>query len=311
MSESLSAAESDASYWKNQALTAYAMSSPGDRTSPTHRLRALEIDRGSLMARGYTERHPDVVQVETEIALLKDQIEDVDEDDTAPKSFGEQNARSEQGRAELRAKAANEDIERLRVSVAGLEERLAATPAVAERLDALNRQYDHLYKSYQDFSGRLQQAGVQADLERRQLGEKFRILESAEIAPAPSSPNRILLLTLGAIFGLAVGVGIGLLSELTDSSLHTSNELQNALGIPVLVSVPRIMLESDRIQRSRRILRESLAAVGVVVVVLVSGIATYYLVNGSRDVKAEQKVKGDEASSPSAGRMGAVGNRRG
>ena len=41
-------------------------------------------------------------------------------------------------------------------------------------------------------------------VERRQLGEKFRILESAEPAPEPSSPNRLLLLSLGAIIGLAL-----------------------------------------------------------------------------------------------------------
>ena len=275
------AAEGDVSFWKNQALTAFSMSSPNDPTSPTHRLRALEIERGNLLARGYTGKHPDIVQVQSEIVILNTQIANTEHDENSPQSFGEQNARAEQGRAEGRAKAASEDIERLRESISDLEARVAATPAVAEQLDALTRQYDHLYTSYQDFSARLQQAGVQADLERRQLGEKFRILESAEIAPEPSSPNRLLLLSLGAILGLMLGAGIGVLAELADSSLHTTNELQSALGIPVLVSVPRIMLESDRVARSQRILRETLAAVGVVAFVLTGGIATYYFVNGN------------------------------
>jgi len=274
------AAVNDAAFWNNQALTAFSMSSPNDQTSPTNRLRSLEIERSNLLARGFTQKHPDIVRVESEMVILNQQIARAEADENAPQSFGEQNARAEQGRAEARANAANEDLERLRESVSGLEARIAATPAVAEQLDALNRQYEQLYTSYQDFSGRLQQAGVQADLERRQLGEKFRILEPAEIAPEPSSPNRLLLLSLGAILGLVLGGGIGLLAEMTDSSLHTTNELQSALGIPVLASVPRIMLESDRVARSQRILRETLAAVGVVVFVLVGGIATYYFVNG-------------------------------
>lgn len=292
------AAQSDASYWKNQVLTASTMSTPGDQTSPTHRLRYLEIERGGLLARGYTSKHPDVVQVESEIALLEEQIASDDDDDSIPKSFGEQNARAEQGRAELRAAAAAEDIERLRESITDFEARLAATPAVAELLDALQRNYDQLYTSYQDFSGRLQQASVQADLERRQLGEKFLILESAEMAREPSSPNRILLLSLGAFFGLALGFGIGLLAEFTDSSMHTTNELQGALGIPVLVSVPRIMLESDRVARSQRILRETLAAVAVVLFVLAGGGLTYYLVNGGSDGTSENES--DETTRPAA-----------
>jgi len=280
-------ARSDAAFWKSQALTASTMSSPGDQNSPGYRRRALELELGNMVARGFTEKHPDVVRVQSEIALLEEQMsreptEDEGEDqaEPPPSSIAEQNARSEQRRAELRAESSSQDVERLREVVADLEARIAAAPVVAERLDALNRQYEHLAETYQDFSRRRQQAGVQADLERRQLGEKFRILESAFEAPAPSSPNRILLLVLGTILGLGLGMGIGVLAEVADTSIHTSNELQTALGIPVLVSVPRIMLESDRAARTRRMWREGLAAAGVVLFCLVGGGVTYLLVNG-------------------------------
>ena len=299
----LSGAESDASYWKAQALTASTMSGGGDQNSPSYRLQSLELQRGSLLAKGFTKKHPDVVQADAEIALLQGQLAEgaagEGDEDVGPKSVAEQNARSEQARAELRAKSAQEDIARLRVSIAEVERRIGGTASVAEKLDALSRQYDSLYRSYQDFSNRLQQASVQADLERRQLGEKFRILETAEPAPEPSSPNRLLLLSLGTIMGLALGGGIGLVSEVSDSSLHTSNELQAALGIPVLISVPNIMLESDRAIRSRRILRESLAAAFVVVFVLVGGVTTYYVVNvrGGGGSDATQAVEESESTS--------------
>ena len=299
----LSGAESDASYWKAQALTASTMSGGGDQNSPSYRLQSLELQRGSLLAKGFTKKHPDVVQADAEIALLQGQLAEgaagEGDEDVGPKSVAEQNARSEQARAELRAKSAQEDIARLRVSIAEVERRIGGTAVVAEKLDALSRQYDSLYRSYQDFSNRLQQASVQADLERRQLGEKFRILETAEPAPEPSSPNRLLLLSLGTIMGLALGGGIGLVSEVSDSSLHTSNELQTALGIPVLISVPNIMLESDRAIRSRRILRESLAAAFVVVFVLVGGVTTYYVVNvrGGGGSDATQAVEESESTS--------------
>lgn len=300
----LSGAESDASYWKAQALTASTMSGGGDQNSPSYRLQSLELQRGSLLAKGFTKKHPDVVQADAEIALLQSQLAGgaagEGDEDVAPKSVGEQNARSEQGRAELRAKSAQEDIDRLRVSIAEVERRIGGTASVAEKLDALSRQYDHLSHSYQDFSNRLQQASVQADLERRQLGEKFRILETAEPAPQPSSPNRLLLLSLGTIMGLALGGGIGLISEVADSSVHTSNELQAALGIPVLISVPNIMLESDRAMRSRRILRESLAAAFVVAFVLVGGVTTYYVVNVMGGADSDATPAAEESESTSA-----------
>jgi len=293
----LAAAESDASYWKAQGLAASTLSGGGEQNSPQYRLRSLELQRSSFLAKGFTQRHPDIVQVDAEIALLRGQLQADGQGEEIPKSIGEQNALSEQNRAELRAVAARADIERMRERVTGLEARIAKTAAVSEQLDSLDRRYENLSRSYQDFSSRLQQASVQAQLERRQLGEKFRILEPAEPAVEPSSPNRILILVLGAILGLALGGGIGLVSELTDSSMHTSMELQNALGIPVLVSVPRIMLESDRVARSRRVFREALAAAAVVLFVLIGGATTYYFVNiaGLSNEDAEAAAEGSNA----------------
>ncbi|MBB84313.1 MAG: hypothetical protein CL931_10935 [Deltaproteobacteria bacterium] len=303
-------AESDAAYWKNQVLTASQMTS-GDPSSPSYRRGLLEIELSSLRARGYTARHPDVLRVEAEISLLTSQLNAqaaaLQQGDGRARSMGEQNARSEQGRAELKAAAAAEDIERLRERIADLEARLAATPAVAEKLDGLNRRYEGLSRSYQDFSSRLQQASVQADLERRQLGERFRILESAEPAPEPSSPNRFLILVLGSILGLGIAASVGLVAEVADSSVHTTNELQQSLGIPVLVSVPRIMLESDRAARSRRILRETMAAIAVVLFVLIGGGVTYYFVNMAGKAGLEEtEIEGttEEARSGDLGEFG-------
>ena len=288
----LAGAESDESYWKNQAISAASLGNPMDDGSPSQRIRQLEIERGNLVARGFTSRHPDFVRVEAEIALMSNQVRESAGEEGAAKSVAEQNALAERQRAELRSGAAREDIERLRASIAELEARLAGTASVAETLDGLNRQYDFLYRSYQDFSSRLQQASVQADMERRQLGEKFRILEPAEEAPRPSSPNRILLLSLGSILGLALGAGVALVAEVSDSSIHTGLELQQALGIPVLISVPQIMLESDRAERTRQNLRELAAVVAVVVFFVIGGLVTYVLVNGGG---SEVAVEQDEA----------------
>jgi len=288
----LAGAESDESYWKNQAISAASLGNPMDDGSPSQRIRQLEIERGNLVARGFTSRHPDFVRVEAEIGLMRNQVRESAGEEGAAKSVAEQNALAERQRAELRSGAAREDIERLRASIAELEARLAGTASVAETLDGLNRQYDFLYRSYQDFSSRLQQASVQADMERRQLGEKFRILEPAEEAPRPSSPNRILLLSLGSILGLALGAGVALVAEVSDSSIHTGLELQQALGIPVLISVPQIMLESDRAERTRQNLRELAAVVAVVVFFVIGGLVTYVLVNGGG---SEVAVEQDEA----------------
>ncbi|MFP6655049.1 MAG: hypothetical protein VCB25_05435, partial [Myxococcota bacterium] len=291
----LDMATSDAAFWASQVAKASDFSTETNPLSPSYRKRAFEIQRSSLTARGFTDRHPDVVRVEAELALLQAALDERAAEGEEPLSQSEQLALAQQHRAELRAAGAAAEVKRLEETIVSLEGRLAATPAVAEQLDALEREYDHLYLSYQDFSGRLQQAGVQADLERRQLGERFRILESAVSAREPSSPNRILILILGAVLGLAIGVGVGLLSEISDPSLHTSIALQAATGISVLVSIPKVMLEPDRLARSRQILRDTLITVGVIVFVLIGGLVTYYYVNGNLSRSFVEEAGEEEA----------------
>ena len=112
--------------------------------------------------------------------------------------------------------ALGQDIERLTEQGDAARERIAATPAVAALLEALGREYNHLNVSFQDFSARRQQASVQADLERKQLGEQFRILESAFPAPRQSSPNRGLILVVGLDLGVGLAGTVGLVLESTD-----------------------------------------------------------------------------------------------
>jgi uncharacterized membrane-anchored protein YhcB (DUF1043 family) len=163
-----------------------------------------------------------------------------------------------------------------------LQEVMAGTPQVAEALDAMEREYQHLFKSFQDFSDRRLEATVQAQLERRQLGEQFRVLEAAYRAPEPSSPNRLLIVIIGVIIGLAMGAGIGIVLEAADGSIHNARQLQVSFDLPVLVTIPEIWLESDRMRRRRSRILTAFATMTLIVFGLAGGAANYMWVNGGR-----------------------------
>ena len=276
----LDLALSDEAFWKNQVITAGAMTGMNDQASPAYRRKVVEAELGMMRARGFTDRHPDVVQAVQELSLLEQRLEGSDSDeDEVPGSYAEQNAKSEERRSALRVEASRRDAERLTEQGDAARERIAATPAVAAMLEALAREYNHLNASFQDFSARRQQASVQADLERKQLGEQFQILESAFPAPRPSSPNRLLILFLGVLLGGGIGGALGLILEATDMSVHDSRSLQTATNVPVLASIPAIMLESDFVARRRRQVREALVAAAIVIFCLAGGAATYFYVN--------------------------------
>ncbi|MDJ0849685.1 MAG: hypothetical protein QNK04_15040 [Myxococcota bacterium] len=284
------AARSDEAFFRSQSATARELTDGGGPSglsnTPQSRARSLELLLGEYDARGFTDKHPDVVRTKAELALLKSQLAgEADGDENEPASFAEQNAAAEAERAQLRWQHAEGEIARLEQQQEEVQRLLNASPEVAEELDALEREYRHLFASYQDFSNRRLEAGVQADLERRQLGEQFRVLEAAFLAPEPVSPNRIVIVAIGIFFGIALGAGIGIVLEAADPSVHSVRQLQSSVGLPVLAAIPEIWLEADRLKLRRSRIRTAFATFTVVVFGLTGGIVNYWWVNGSVGVE--------------------------
>ena len=150
---------------------------------------------------------------------------------------------------------------------------------MAEQLDALEREYAQLTDSSKDMSSKRLDAAVAANMERRQKGEQFRVLEPAFATHDPTSPNRPLIIALGLMLGVGAGVGLALLLDGTDSSYHDSRQLQAALRIPVLTSIPSILLDPDRMRIRRRNIRDALAAAVLTGFVLASSVVGYVVVN--------------------------------
>jgi polysaccharide chain length determinant protein (PEP-CTERM system associated) len=276
----LAISESDESFYRQQAATGGGRG-VNDDASPGRRLQLLELQLGEYRAKGYTDKHPDVVSVTQNITALRSQIQSSADTEDEGLSLGEQTAVAESQRAALRAGSYRQEIQRLQAQVDEAQARLAATPRVAEQLDALEREYQHLFESYQEFSQKRLEANVAADMERRQKGEQVRVLESAFPPPNPASPNRPLIAGVGLFIGLLAGAGIALLLETNDSSFHGIRQVQSQLRLPVLASVPTILLESDRVARRRRRLVNATAAAALVGFVLAVAVVGHWAVNGA------------------------------
>jgi len=278
----LAEASSDEAFFRSQLAQAAAFAAPNDDASPGRRLELLKLHLTDLRSRGYTEKHPDILKTQSELAELEKTVAELKRRGAEEPggSLLEQQAGASLQRASLRRSQAQEEIERLQDTADEVQALISATPAVTEQLDALAREYEHLFTSFQDFSKRQLEASVQAQLERRQLGEQFRVIEAAFIAPEPSSPNRVVIIALGTVFGLFLGASLALLLEVRDRSPHDARQLQSRLELPVLATIPRIWLEGDRAVLRRQRLRTAVATMGLVVFTLFGGAASYFWVNG-------------------------------
>jgi polysaccharide chain length determinant protein (PEP-CTERM system associated) len=151
---------------------------------------------------------------------------------------------------------------RLMGAMAGYRARLEAAPGLESELTALMRDYDTLQRTYQTLLAKGQEAKVAANMERRQIGEQFKIIDNARLPQRPTSPNRMRINLLGALFGLVVGVGLAALLEYRDSSLRSEEDVLVALSLPVLALVPTMATTEERHKRRRqRLLLASSAGV--------------------------------------------------
>jgi polysaccharide chain length determinant protein (PEP-CTERM system associated) len=212
-----------------------------------------------------TPEHPDVARARRSIQELEARA--AEEAARLPKGSApaaaatpQQAARAErllQMRAEIesldRQIAFKEPEEqRQRALLADYQSRIEAVPGVETEWTALTRDYDTLQEAYKDLLTKSEQSKVAADLERRQIGEQFRVLDPARLPLRPSGIVRLQVNAIGALGGLAIGVALAALLEFRDTTFRARDEVMQILELPVLALVPYVSVETDVRRRRRR-----------------------------------------------------------
>ena len=199
------------------------------------------------------DTHPDVLRQKRLIADLqkKADAEALARPISAPASPAEllKKNRLAESKAELQKLdkqiADRTDAEqKLRANMALYQKRIEEAPARDAELTELTRDYRTLQSMYTSLLAKKEDSKVAANLERRQIGEQFKILDPARLPERPSSPNRRQLQLVAV--GLAVGFGIALaaLMEYLDKTLKSEMDVRAALNLVVLAGIP-ILAEVD------------------------------------------------------------------
>lgn len=141
----------------------------------------------------------------------------------------------------------------LRAEIAEYQRRIEAVPSLESQWTALTRDYNTRKTAYEDLLKKSEDAKVAVNLESRQIGEQFRIVDAALVPNRPVSPVRIQINGIGFVVGLLLGLAIAALLELKDSSLKTEEDVLSVLSLPVLAIVPYVATSQERGRRKKRL----------------------------------------------------------
>ena len=239
--------------------------SPSDPAAPyLPELNAKRAQLADLSSR-YTDQYPEIRRLTEEVARLEKQVANArGNSPPAQGAAGEPAARQPVAIAATPASSLareKEEIRRLRIvlkgldleiqslkrdsdeirkSVAAVESRVERSPKREQEMISLTRDYDNLKRSYDELLKKKLDADISQNLEKRQKGEQFQILDPANLPEEPFIPNRPKVFGIAVLAALLLGFGGAIGLEMIDPSVRGAKEFSHFSGIPVLASIPSI-----------------------------------------------------------------------
>lgn len=209
----------------------------------------------------YTDRHPDVVRLKKMVAELEAQLRTVDEgyDVDSGTSSG---AMPRFSATYLRQRRAiNAEVERLEnekhnllAQIAVYKKRVEDTPKREQELQSLQRDYNNINHTYNSLLGRQLEAQIAVNMEKKQKGEQFRVLDPARVGQAPVEPNMKILFLIIMAAGIGLGGGLIFLLEYLDTSFKEPEEIEAFLNLPVLATIPTVLNEVENRRQKMRLI---------------------------------------------------------
>ena len=188
---------------------------------------------------------------------------------TAPRLGRGRQIQDEIDRIDAQLRLRERESARLQATAREYQRRVEAVPTRETQMTELTRDYQTLQQIYTGLLGKKEDSNIAANLERRQIGEQFKVLDPARAAERPFSPNRLRMNVTGAVAGLLIGLCLAALLEYRDTSLRSEEDVVRTLSLPVLAVIP--LMESPQEQRQRRRRLVFVSAAGVLGLVAAAG----------------------------------------
>ena len=107
----------------------------------------------------------------------------------------------------------------------------------------IERNYETSQKNYQALLEKKMSASLAENMEKRQKGERFRVIDPANLPEKPIKPDRIKVALGGSAVGLGLGAGLVYLLEFLNPAFRRPDDFNGVLDKPILAVIPVLNLE--------------------------------------------------------------------
>jgi len=232
---------------------------PGPVFSPLAQKLAQRKEELLDLLTEYSEDYPDIVILRRNIAVLENQVARLQNNqslnpigDIEPGSELREDMETEgfDGSATIIALRrqigkVNEELDymikkerEIQAKIKIYERRVENTPKRGQEMVIMNRDYNNIANNYQALLNKKLNANLSENLEKRQKGEQFRIIDSANFPEKSIKPNRLQLVLMGIFGGLGLGVALVFCREQLDNSIRNPEEVERITSVLVLAEIP-------------------------------------------------------------------------
>ena len=254
--------------------------------SPEGRLSYLN-NQLMLLTTKFTAKHPEILKVKAEIEELKQQMAhakavpaDAGNSETSTLNPVYQQIKEDLGKtdAEIESlRARSSELTRQQLQAKGV---LGGMPKEQEEWTKLQRDRTVYQSTYDNLLQKLENARVSKDLEGTDKLTTFKVVDPAVIPYYPVRPDRVKIILVGIFLGLAAGIGSVIGLDQISHSFKDEDAVEEKLKIPVLVSIPSVILENDVIAAKtldRKLIIAASAYSGLIILVLMREVLHKYL----------------------------------
>lgn len=229
-------------------------SRPGGGESPYDQLQRMRRNLELLLVT-HTENHPEVKRVRKIIEKLEAEGAGTQQSRTV---VARQNPALDNDLVQLQTQLSklNIDIEAMELekkqisdTIKQYEEWIAAAPVREAEWSALTREYSQLKSHYDFLVSQDLQAKSMLNLERRQKGSQFKIVDPARSPEKPTKPNFFAAMGISMAAALSLGLILILGIDFLDGSFRDSDDIELSMGLPVLTTIQFVRTPAESRRR--------------------------------------------------------------